>query len=327
MTGAWALGVYVLVVGFLLIQNVYGVWPPLGQAGSSLCDEVVGASATIAAESEQTTVDATNEGANPDSPPEDIVIGVNQRGAPSPERIAALRRLAVDSTFMNRMCAAKILAFAQVATVHDVTSGVRILLIVILMGALGSWIHIASSYAKFVGNRTLVSSWLPWYVVRPLIGSALAVVFYIVMRAGFVSDVSGPGNALYSMAAAAGMVGLFTAIATEKLRDVFVALFAPRSADRDSLEGHPKPRIAGIEPPDVFMDEDQTVVLKGAGFISESKVLVGGREHEFTLKGETQIELTLSVDELSTGPEISICVRNPQPGGGDSEPAKLIVKR
>ena len=61
----------------------------------------------------------------------------------------------------------------------------RLLLIALWFGALGSLLHAGSSFVSFAGNRQLVVSWLPWYIVRPLLGAGLAAVFYVVMRAGF----------------------------------------------------------------------------------------------------------------------------------------------
>lgn len=46
----------------------------------------------------------------------------------------------------------------------------RLLLIVILAGALGSFVHGATSLTTYLGNRTLVRSWTWWYWLRPLIG-------------------------------------------------------------------------------------------------------------------------------------------------------------
>src|SRR3977135_2910009 len=46
----------------------------------------------------------------------------------------------------------------------------RHLLISAVAGALGSYVHLATSFADFLGNRQLISSWLWWYILRPFIG-------------------------------------------------------------------------------------------------------------------------------------------------------------
>jgi hypothetical protein len=107
----------------------------------------------------------------------------------------------------------------------------RYLLIVALSGAIGSYIHLATSFVDFVGNRRLVRSWTLWYVLRPFIGMALAVLVYFVARAGLITGTGGAESLnLYGVAAIAGMCGLFSKQATDKLREVFENLFRTKVA-------------------------------------------------------------------------------------------------
>lgn len=110
----------------------------------------------------------------------------------------------------------------------------RYLLIVALAGALGSYIHLATSFADYVGNRQLVWSWGWWYVLRPFIGMALAVIVYFVVRGGLITGTSGAESlSPYGLAAIAGMAGMFSKQATDKLREVFENLFrTERPPDR-----------------------------------------------------------------------------------------------
>jgi len=105
----------------------------------------------------------------------------------------------------------------------------RYLLIVLVSAALGSYVHLATSFADFLGNRKLVASWAWWYLLRPFIGMALAVVLYFVIRGGLVSGPSSTSGAEilspYGVAALAGMCGLFSKQATDKLREIFENLF------------------------------------------------------------------------------------------------------
>ncbi len=102
----------------------------------------------------------------------------------------------------------------------------RFLMIVVLAGALGSYIHLATSFADFLGNRRLLLSWGWWYVLRPFIGVALALILYFVMRAGLVTGTSDAKTLnVYGIAAIAGMTGMFAKQATDKLREVFENLF------------------------------------------------------------------------------------------------------
>lgn len=110
----------------------------------------------------------------------------------------------------------------------------RLLLISLWFGALGSLLHAGASFATFAGNRQLVASWVPWYIVRPLLGAGLATVFYVVLRAGFATTGGAPvaNVSHFTVAAAAALVGLFTHRATLKLKEVFDAIFPPRKGDQ-----------------------------------------------------------------------------------------------
>ena len=111
--------------------------------------------------------------------------------------------------------------------IHFVVSlEIRFLLIAVLSGALGSYIHAATSFVDFIGNRKFVSSWTWWYLLRPFIGIALALLIYFAVRGGLVSASTGAaGLSPYGIAAIAGMSGLFSKQATDKLREVFETLF------------------------------------------------------------------------------------------------------
>ncbi len=103
---------------------------------------------------------------------------------------------------------------------------VQYIALVAVAGALGSYIHLATSFTDYLGNRQFVKSWMWWYVLRPFIGSALAVIFYFVARGGLIAGTSGAGDlSPYGVTALAALAGLFSKQATDKLREVFENLF------------------------------------------------------------------------------------------------------
>jgi hypothetical protein len=59
--------------------------------------------------------------------------------------------------------------------VVDVWTDVRFLALVAVAGAFGSYIHLATSFLDFAGNRQLMRSWEWWYDLRPF-GSRVAVI-------------------------------------------------------------------------------------------------------------------------------------------------------
>ena len=128
-------------------------------------------------------------------------------------------------------------AFGRTFSVYD---EVRLLWIVIIAGALGSLVHALRSVYWYIGNRNLVSSWLAKYMLMPFGGSALAVVFYFVVRGGFFSPQAGfPQTSPFGFAALSAIIGLFSEQAVLKLKHVAEMIFskAERGADAEPPEG------------------------------------------------------------------------------------------
>jgi hypothetical protein len=97
----------------------------------------------------------------------------------------------------------------------------RLLLIVVLAGALGSLVHGLRSVYWYVGNRTLVRSWLGMYLLLPLAGGALGLIFYLVIRGGFFSpQASFEQTSPFGFAAFAALIGMFSQQAVLKLQTV-----------------------------------------------------------------------------------------------------------
>lgn len=117
----------------------------------------------------------------------------------------------------------------------DAPGDVRLLVIVMLAGALGSLVHALRSIYWYVGNRELRWSWTAMYALLPFVGAALATVFYFVFRGGLFSSEAPQGAAnVYGFAAVAGLVGLFTQQAVLKLKSVAESLLARPTAGADS---------------------------------------------------------------------------------------------
>ena len=108
------------------------------------------------------------------------------------------------------------------------------LLLAAVSGALGSHIHLASSFAEYAGRRALHASWFWWYLLRPVVGSSLALIVYFVVRAGLVTgstDQAVEAINPHGVAALAALSGLFSKQASEKLRDVFENICAVKKTE------------------------------------------------------------------------------------------------
>jgi len=110
----------------------------------------------------------------------------------------------------------------------------RLFIIVALAGGLGGLIHSGRSLYEYTGNRILRRSWLLMYLSLPFIGSALAVVFYVILRGGLITGSSVQVN-FFGFAAVAALVGLFSPEAMEKLKQVFSTILAPAQPGEDHL--------------------------------------------------------------------------------------------
>jgi hypothetical protein len=158
---------------------------------------------------------------------------------------------------------------------HDfeIWDEVRLLWIVILAGGLGSLVHALRSVYWYVGNRNLVWSWLGKYLLIPFSGSALAVVFYFVIRGGFFSPQSGfSQTSPFGFAAMAALVGLFSEPAVIKLKQVAETVFTAPGEGANPTPQQAVPIATPLQPgpnaapkPPVTDAEPQPVVPKTNG--------------------------------------------------------------
>lgn len=117
-----------------------------------------------------------------------------------------------------------------------ISADLRLLAVVVFTGALGGQIHALRSFASYVGNRKLKVSWLVRYFLTPFVAASLALVFYFVMRAGFFPANSTAQNMnVYGFAGLAGLVGLFSTMAVNKLRRMVIELLGPLEKEEDRL--------------------------------------------------------------------------------------------
>ncbi|UCC98639.1 MAG: hypothetical protein JSW66_01840, partial [Phycisphaerales bacterium] len=117
----------------------------------------------------------------------------------------------------------------------------RLLAVVALTGALGGQIHALRSFAWYVGNRQLRLSWLMHYFLTPFVAASLALVFYFVVRAGFISsDSSAAGNNVYGFVGLAGLVGLFSNMAVNKLKRMAEELLGRPERGLDDVPEKPE---------------------------------------------------------------------------------------
>lgn len=166
------LAIYFTFIGILLLQNVYSFWPrtvEITKDKTLLLAENAEKIKTLK-EDLKTSVSV------PDS--QQLQKAIEQLNS---IRIGLMISQGPDTSKINQVSVRLLLHPCKPFPV-DQDQG--LLLLVLIMGAVGSWLHAVSSFLDFVGNRNFVTSWFTWYLMRPILGSIMAVVFYVVIRAG-----------------------------------------------------------------------------------------------------------------------------------------------
>jgi hypothetical protein len=152
----------------------------------------------------------------------------------------------------------------------------RLLLIVLLAGALGSLIHGLRSFVFYVGSRRAVRSWSAYYMALPFIGAGLAFIFYLVIRGGFFSTGATVENTSpVGFAAVAALIGMFTEQAVQKLQKISDSILSPAEKGKDHITG---PKITGISPKVGPTNGGNKVTIAGENFSAPVKVTFGGVE-------------------------------------------------
>lgn len=213
-----------------------------------------------------------------------------------------------------------------------VNSSTALLLLVIIVGALGSLVHAATSFADFVGNRRFYSSWIVWYLMRLVVGSALAVLLYFAFRGGLFSG-SAQSTAVnpYGLAALAGLAGLFSKQATDKLREVFTTLFRVQAGEGDAQRkddlANPVPVLTRVDPNSINVGEpNPKLTIYGDHFIDgTTNVSVNGIALKPTIVSAQELVVTPSAEMVSEEQSLTITVANGGPGGGQAPEVLAVV--
>jgi hypothetical protein len=205
-----------------------------------------------------------------------------------------------------------------------ITRELQLILLAIFAGALGSYIHALKSFADFVGNRTLTASWFWWYLVRPFLGMAMALVFYAVVRGGFVAGTPADAKIVnpFGVIAVGALVGMFADRAAQKLSEIFDTLFRtddPRSGKLNA------PVIDRLDPAQVAAGTTSPPALKVIGdrLGKVSVVRLNAEERKPDRVSEKEISVALLAKDVQTPGEIVVTAVNPD--GGVSPPATLTV--
>lgn len=233
--GRNALGFYLVAI-FLLVFLLIDLWPP------SLPD-----SATAKSERLEATQNAEDKAAAVTKAQEALDAAAP---AAKTQAQAALEKAKQESQEADadlkdkREIEKKVLSPTVEPPFGHISRDIDLVFLVLLAGALGSFLHSARSFADFVGNKRMAGSWAWWYLLHPFTGAIMALVFYAAVRGGFLAITGGANVAPsdlspYGVTAIAALVGMFSNQATQKLADIFDVLFKPSSGKelKNPLDG------------------------------------------------------------------------------------------
>jgi hypothetical protein len=158
----------------------------------------------------------------------------------------------------------------------------RLIELSLLFGIIGSSVHGVSSLTLWHSRKKLERSFFSWYLTRPLIGAALAVTSYLLLRSTLLTTVAnGPGQGGigfindYGVAGVSALVGLMTAQMTQKLRDIFDAMFGiQKGTDKGDVEVNQENNII-ITPKELQISVNKTSVLVAVVKDNANKAISG----------------------------------------------------
>ena len=84
-----------------------------------------------------------------------------------------------------------------------------------LFGVLGASTYGLASATVWIAHNKLERSWILWYVSHPLVGGALAIIFYLIIRGGVIQGITFAISD-FAIAAVSAIVGLITTPSNEK---------------------------------------------------------------------------------------------------------------
>lgn len=194
----------------------------------------------------------------------------------------------------------------------------RVLFTVAIAGAVGSMAPVLTSVSTYVGNGRFSANWIWWYLLRAPVGVVLALLFYCIIRGGLLLPTLSTNGAprpedltiglnIYGIAAFAALAGMFSKQATDKLEEVFNAVFTRKEPIRrsDPVAG----ALSIVVKPDKLKQNDaKPLSVTGRGFTAETKAWVGGVQRHFRLVSSTEGTIELTNDDVKEVRKLEIRV-------------------
>lgn len=197
------------------------------------------------------------------------------------------------------------------------------LLLALLAGITGSFLHGAQSLSSYLGNKAFRASWTVWYFLRPWIGGILGIAIYFAIRAGVVGG--GVTMNPYVAVAYALLGGWFSKTTADKLQEVFETLLTTDQdrKRRDKL-GVAQPSIDAIRPSPVSAGTTD-IYVDGHNFMPGATALINDStlDTEFVSEAELKVSLAKLAQRPAPGTTATVRIKNPERNNPTSEPKEL----
>ena len=199
----------------------------------------------------------------------------------------------------------------------------QLLLVVVCAGALGTFIHTMKSAQAFIGNGTMKRSWYWWYITAPWVGAAMALIFYAVLRGGFL--IGAPADekfvSPFGVLVIGALVGMFSDKASLKLKEIFDTIF---KADGDPRGGKlHAPAIHSLDPSTVQAGSTQEVKVLGERLGKVTAIRFNSTELPVQIVSDREVRFTLKPEHIAKAGTLQIVVVDPE--NGTSVSATLTV--
>ena len=199
----------------------------------------------------------------------------------------------------------------------------QLLLVVVFAGALGTFVHTMKSAQAFIGNGTMKRSWYWWYITAPCVGSSMSLIFYAVLRGGFL--IGAPADekfvSPFGVLVIGALVGMFSDKASLKLKDIFDTIF---KADGDPRSGKlHAPVIHSLDPSTVQAGSTQEVKVLGERLGKVTVIRFNSTDLPVQILSDREVRFTLKPEHIAKAGTLQIVAIDPE--NGTSVSATLTI--
>ena len=304
---------YLVALSLLVLYGLVKLWPHPTPSGEPRAEATASPAPTPSPTASATPSPAASPAGSP-APGTAAAATTPATPSPTPSPAANGR---------TRLPEPEVISFFGGRLTARIYAETRLLLLVILAGALGSLMHALRSLYWYTGNREMVWSWSALYFLLPFTGAILAVIFYFVVRGGFFSpQASFENTSPFGFAALSALVGLFSPQATLKLKEVAETIFTKPGAGKDtkpqeavsSSKGTETtttaPQVTTVTPNSGQASQPTKIVIEGQGFATGVQVRVGDSLAQVVSSSSTSVEAIAPASASGPG-VVNIEVINP----------------